>query len=1179
MKKININFIPQNIAPVGAKKIAIFDSNGNKVDSLPLGNLSPKNSGTKLYSFGALSDVHLPYAAQQASTDFQKALTYFNNVAKVNFICIAGDISDAGTEAEWLDYKNHVDAYSPNIPVYMCTGNHDTAYDITYEYPIQYTGHPLWYSFTQGDDVFIFFGLRKWQGDDVFYNEALQWLYETLEENKDKRCFVFQHEMRLDGCGNGHGLYGWDGLAGRNGQVFLSLMEHYKNVIWFHGHSHTPFRLQSVQPTPIANYDRLFGCHSVHIPSLAIPRYGNSDVIFDAEGYIVDVYENGIHLRGIDFIEEEFVPIASYWIDTTPVDIPVNSYVDTRGVINKKTISLPEGSELIMNQRYSYSGNGLVTDTVAPFMFTAIMPVMSNTNYVLKIKNSNIEIPSASSSVVYGLDSSKMPAQYINGGNIPSMTTGITLSEDKKSADITFTTNNNVSYIVLSLKAIISGTLKESDIVDYVIELEQTENNEQPIIPEEVLKYTNLIPTSIDTDGTIFNSVGYKNNTYISTTNAELKDYNGFVTTGLINKPDDNTLYIYGAILDTDNSITDYTICRVVGCDSSFNYTSVIPGGSSNSSGNYTVTDMGNGIQKLELISSQLTNAKYIRLSLNGVGENLYVYSKADELISLPKGSELYLNQRYSQSGGGLTDHNGAFALIIPIYYPSINHILTLSNMPNNNLNDQSTTFYKLDVNRTCTGYVNGSQHPCLMGSGCIISEEGRSAVIEFSPSSDTCYMVFTFQVHDTDSITENDLKGIIISLEYEGDFNKGEITNSVLWTANTRISGTDGSYKEQNNCVASNDISVQPGDVIRVYGFTGRGSYPYIAAFTEGVFVHHLSLELVSTSSGNTFDASYDDENNILEVRIKPNTAIDMIRISNYCTNLDVLRVTKNMELSIPREITSEVDWQENTRLSSSNGGYSEQKGIIASNDVIVAPGDIIRFYGFNTLGSYCYVNTYTNGNFATNSPISNAGLNPSETNDIIAEFDVSTNILTVQIKPNASIDIIRVCGSCLNSKAMRVTMNMDVYNTISDEPIVLPEGSELILNQRYSLSGGGMTSSSDADKAMFTVFIPLDHTSRQKYKLSIKNSPIDLTTATGSIIYSLYSDKTNGALVNGGVIPTMTDGATFYNNNRSVDIEFEVSENRKYIVLSLRVTLATGAVITETDLNGYIISIEKQA
>lgn len=494
MKKVNINFIPQNVAPIGTKRVALFDNNNNLVATLPLGGLAPKNQGNKLYSFGALSDVHLPYAAQNASTDFQAALTYFNNVANVDFICISGDMSDTGTDDEWLDYKNHVDAYSPNTPVHLSAGNHDVAKGaMVYDYPIQYTGNPLWYSFTQNDDVFILFGLRQWQGDNVFYNEALQWLYETLEENKDKRCFVFQHEMRLDGCGNAHGLYGWDGLSGRNGQVFLSLMEHYKNVIWFHGHSHTPFRLQSVQPTPIANYDRLHGCHSIHIPSLAIPRYGDSDVIYDAEGYVVDVYENGIHLRGIDFIEKEFVPIASYWIDTTPIEIPANSYVDVKGVIKERGISLPKGSELIMNQRYSYSGKGLVTDSITPSMFTVIIPVMPNTDYVLKIKNSNIDITAASSSVIYGIDASKMSAQQINGGNIPSMSTGIILSEDKKSADITFTTAGNVSYIALTLKALASGTLEESDIVDYIIELEQSKNNDQPEIgvPEGTELYLN----------------------------------------------------------------------------------------------------------------------------------------------------------------------------------------------------------------------------------------------------------------------------------------------------------------------------------------------------------------------------------------------------------------------------------------------------------------------------------------------------------------------------------------------------------------------------------------------------------------------------------------------------------------------------------------------------------------
>ena len=331
--KINLNFIPQNTALKGVKNIGLYDSNGNKLKNIPLGNLAPKSKGNKLYTFGALSDVHLPY--DTAREDFIRALNYLNNDEKVDFICISGDMSANGTAGEWQDFKNHVDTYSPNTPVYLSTGNHDAiTTTLTYEYPRQYTGNPLYYSFTQGNDVFIIFGVQQPTGVP-FSQEALQWLYETLEENRSKRCFVFQHFMRMDSCGNAHEKYSWDALNNTNGKVFISLMEHYKNVLWFHGHSHTKFELQSILPSKIANYDRLFGCHSIHVPSLAVPSDATQTYAYaESQGYIVDVYKDGIHLRGRDFVEEKFLPIASYWIDTTPTKIEAGTYSDSYGIID-----------------------------------------------------------------------------------------------------------------------------------------------------------------------------------------------------------------------------------------------------------------------------------------------------------------------------------------------------------------------------------------------------------------------------------------------------------------------------------------------------------------------------------------------------------------------------------------------------------------------------------------------------------------------------------------------------------------------------------------------------------------------------------------------------------------------------------------------------------------------------
>ena len=340
-RKFNLNFIPINTVPKGVKSLGVYDENNRKVGAISLGNLAPKSEGDKLYTFGALSDVHLPY--DTGPEDFIRALNYFNNVENVDFICISGDMGSTGVDDEWANFKAQVDAHSPNTPVHISAGNHDVGQSESksYDYPIPYTGNPLYYSFAQGDDVFIMFGMAFW-GDPPFTNESLQWLYETLEENRNKRCFVFQHMMRKGYAGDASGRYPWDGLSNTNGQVFLSLMEHYENVLWFHGHTHCEFEQQDTLLLPNSNYDRLFGCHSIHVPSCCLTRNEDNGYDYeDSEGYVVDVYENGIRLRGRDFVAEKFLPIASYWIDTTLVNIGAKTYLDAYGVIDTGSITPP----------------------------------------------------------------------------------------------------------------------------------------------------------------------------------------------------------------------------------------------------------------------------------------------------------------------------------------------------------------------------------------------------------------------------------------------------------------------------------------------------------------------------------------------------------------------------------------------------------------------------------------------------------------------------------------------------------------------------------------------------------------------------------------------------------------------------------------------------------------------
>lgn len=339
------DFIPENIAPYEAKKIRLYSADRNKkIFEFGLQNLTLPNLGEKMYSFLAISDVHILESKYPTATaDFQRALTYAEDT-DCAFTCICGDLTDDGSAEQLSNYKAIVDEYALTKPVYAMAGNHDTRSGLL-ESIATYTGHPFYYSFEQGDDVFIFVGCNTCISGahanyPTFTTEELQWLYETLEANRNKRCFLFQHVRPDDACGNILGIYKYDIWNGVETVAFENLLKHYKNIIHFHGHSHLKFYLQEHidEYGGLANYDKVFGVHSIHLPSLAVPRDA-SDLVTEfydyaaSEGHVVDVYKNHIVLRGRDFVKGEFMPIATYCIDTTLQTVEAGTFTDSTGTI------------------------------------------------------------------------------------------------------------------------------------------------------------------------------------------------------------------------------------------------------------------------------------------------------------------------------------------------------------------------------------------------------------------------------------------------------------------------------------------------------------------------------------------------------------------------------------------------------------------------------------------------------------------------------------------------------------------------------------------------------------------------------------------------------------------------------------------------------------------------------
>lgn len=341
------HFIPQNTAPAGAKNIGVYDGNGKKIMTIPLGGLTSPTK-EKLYSFGVISDLHISQnvnAASQPIPKFDKALTFFENKGCV--MCIAcGDLTNGGfyrrtdesdasttylSEEQFTKYKEVCDKHT--IPIYEICGNHESYFSMPITNNLDklktYTGKDvLSYTVEHGDELFILCGQPR--DAAVMSDEDFQWLGETLEANQDKRCFVIVHshiddnvEGGVEDSGNPafareNSIFGYWGAA--KTANFINLMKQYPNAILFHGHTHIKFEAQEFDKD--ANFSEENGFKSVHVPSLGAPRtLISADGTWQADdagsqGYIVDVYADCIVLNGMDFINNQPVPLGVYRIET-----------------------------------------------------------------------------------------------------------------------------------------------------------------------------------------------------------------------------------------------------------------------------------------------------------------------------------------------------------------------------------------------------------------------------------------------------------------------------------------------------------------------------------------------------------------------------------------------------------------------------------------------------------------------------------------------------------------------------------------------------------------------------------------------------------------------------------------------------------------------------------------------
>lgn len=299
------------------------------------------------YKVGLLADVHIQYDSDQDGNghlDFEDACEWYKELG-VEAICIAGDLTRNGYESDLNEWRTKRDLYRGDIPVYSSSGNHEskqsTSLQVTnpnamlpYLDSDATSGGDPFYIKVIGDDIYAFMPVYvgNVQGSsNTFNTTTLSWLESLLEAHKNQRVFLFMHMLpnpTLTGnFGSANGLYSVYpmGTSKADTKSFLNMMDKYKNVIWFSGHSHIKWEYETEYPG--LNYTRYNGdgAKLIHLSSTTVPRDiidgARTDIYAEGQAAYMKVYADRIELFGRDVAKGEDIEEFHMVIDTTPVII------------------------------------------------------------------------------------------------------------------------------------------------------------------------------------------------------------------------------------------------------------------------------------------------------------------------------------------------------------------------------------------------------------------------------------------------------------------------------------------------------------------------------------------------------------------------------------------------------------------------------------------------------------------------------------------------------------------------------------------------------------------------------------------------------------------------------------------------------------------------------------------
>lgn len=175
-------------------------------------------------------------------------------------------------------------------------------------------------------------------------------------------------------------------------------------------------------------------------------------------------------------ILDDDLPAGTY---TLKYEFKDGTYTDIKNfIIGNESVNLMKESEIYLNQRYSLTNGGFITQ---PGVFSLITPFTNINNDTMVLSFSNLKYTLlATNSTLYILDNNKSNPLTVNGDcDFMDMSSGVEVSYSGLSGTVTFVPPINEGYLAISVRIKDDGTeIAATDFENYIITLTTVKEGE-----------------------------------------------------------------------------------------------------------------------------------------------------------------------------------------------------------------------------------------------------------------------------------------------------------------------------------------------------------------------------------------------------------------------------------------------------------------------------------------------------------------------------------------------------------------------------------------------------------------------------------------------------------------------------------------------------------------------------